>query len=178
MKKCLVLLLSGLLAVGVMISLSGCGSKEEVMEEPIIEPSVIEESHALSGEDIPLAEMDESTIYIEPMGADFQDIHFDFDRYAILDKDVPTLQRIANWLKENPDYQVLIEGNCDERGTNEYNMALGEQRALAARRYLITLGIDADKLHTISYGEERPIAFGSNEEAWAQNRRDHFSVSQ
>jgi peptidoglycan-associated lipoprotein len=177
MKRSLVLVLIVLMAGGIMIALSGCGSKEEVMEEPIIEPTVIEESSALSGEDIPLSEMPEETIYIEPMGADFQDIHFDFDKYEIRDSDTPTLQRIATWLKDNPDYQVLIEGHCDERGTNEYNMALGEQRALAARRYLISLGIDSGRLHTISYGEERPIALGSNEAAWAQNRRDHFGVS-
>jgi peptidoglycan-associated lipoprotein len=177
MKRYLVLLLAGLMAAGIMVSLQGCGSKEKVMEEPIIEPEITEEAHALSGEDIPLADMPEETIYIEPMGGEFQDIHFEFDQYRILDRDVPTLERISGWLKDHPDSGVLIEGHCDERGTNEYNMALGEQRALAARRYLVGLGIDSDRLHTISYGEERPIALGHNEEAWAQNRRAHFAVS-
>ena len=177
MKKYLVLLLAGLMAVAAMISLQGCGSKEEVMEEPIVEPEIIEGTSALSGEDIPLAEVPDDAIYIEPMGAEFQDIHFDFDRYVILDRDVPTLERIAAWLRDNPDADVLIEGHCDERGTNEYNMALGEQRALAARRYLVGLGIGSDRLHTISYGEERPIALGHDEEAWAKNRRGHFAVS-
>ena len=177
MKQYLVLLLAGLVAVGAMVALSGCGSKEEVMEEPIIEPETMEETRAVSGEDIPLAELPEDTIYIEPMGAEFQDIHFEFDEYRILERDVPTLERIAAWLNENPEATVLIEGHCDERGTDEYNMALGEQRALAARRYLVSLGIDSDRLHTISYGEERPIALGSNEEAWAKNRRAHFAVS-
>jgi peptidoglycan-associated lipoprotein len=88
------------------------------------------------------------------------------------------LEGIAGWLKEHPEKRVLIEGNCDERGTNEYNMALGEQRALAARRFLVALGIEAARLSTISYGEERPLALGNNEEAWARNRRDHFVVSE
>ncbi|MBN2565491.1 MAG: peptidoglycan-associated lipoprotein Pal [Candidatus Eisenbacteria bacterium] len=165
------------MAAGIMISLQGCGSKEEVMEEPIREPEIMAETSALSGEDVPLAEMSDDAIYIEPLGGEFQDIHFEFDQYRILDRDIATLERISRWLNNNPQATVLIEGHCDERGTNEYNMALGEQRALAARRYLIGLGIDSDRLHTISYGEERPIALGSNEEAWGQNRRGHFAVS-
>jgi peptidoglycan-associated lipoprotein len=177
MKKYLVLLLAGLMAAAAMVSLQGCGSKEEVMEEPIVEPEIVEETSALSGDDIPLAEVPEDAIYIEPMGAEFQDIHFEFDQYRILERDIPTLERVARWLNNNPDAKLLIEGHCDERGTNEYNMALGEQRALAARRYLVGLGIDSDRLTTISYGEERPIALGSNEEAWAENRRGHFAVS-
>jgi peptidoglycan-associated lipoprotein len=92
--------------------------------------------------------------------------------------DEPVLQRIARWLKENEDVKVLIEGHCDERGTNEYNMALGEQRALAARRYMVGLGVTADRLNTISYGEEQPLDSSSTEEAWARNRRDHFAVSE
>jgi peptidoglycan-associated lipoprotein len=176
MKKVLALLLVALLAAGVVV-LTGCGSKEEVMEEPIIEPDVTDDDvAAMTGDDIPQVDRDD-TLYIDVPGGGFADIHFEFDQYRILSRDESTLAGIASWLKENPDTRVLIEGHCDERGTNEYNMALGEQRALAARRYLVGLGIESDRLTTISYGEERPLAFGSTEDAWAQNRRAHFAVS-
>ena len=176
MNRFFVLLVVGLAAVAVL-GLQGCGSKEEVMEEPVIEPDVMQETSALTGDDIPLAELDDDAIYIEPTSREFSDIHFEFDQYRILDEDISTLERIAGWMRDNPDARVLIEGHCDERGTNEYNMALGEQRALAARRYLVGLGIDSERLTTISYGEERPLALGDNEAAWAQNRRGHFVVS-
>ena len=177
MKKVLSMVLVGAVAALVAFSFAGCGSKEEVMEDVTIEPDVLEEASALSGDDIPLAELDDSAVYVEPTSREFADINFEYDQYRVLDKDIPTLEGIASWLRENPEARVLIEGHCDERGTNEYNMALGEQRALAARRYLVGLGIDSDRLNTISYGEERPIAFGSNEAAWAKNRRAHFVVS-
>jgi peptidoglycan-associated lipoprotein len=126
--------------------------------------------------DIPMEDRDDA-IYIDPVGKEFANIHFEYDQYRILDEDVATLEGVAAWMRENPDARILIEGHCDERGTNEYNMALGEQRALAARRYLVGLGIDSGRLTTISYGEERPLSLGSNESAWAQNRRGHFAVS-
>ncbi len=174
MKKVLALLL---MVVAATLVLNGCGSKEEIMEEPIAESDLADDTSALTGEDIPLASLDDDAIYVEPLGKEFMDIHFEYDQYRIIDSDEPILEGIADWLKENPDTRVLIEGHCDERGTNEYNMALGEQRALAARRYLVGLGIDSDRLTTISYGEERPLIMGSNEAAWAENRRGHFAVS-
>jgi len=175
MKKTLALLLIGSLAMVLALSLTGCGSKEEIVEDITMEPPDETIGEIVEG-DVPLDERDE-TIYVDPMGMDFADIHFEYDQYRILDRDVATLEEVASWLRENPDSRVLIEGHCDERGTNEYNMALGEQRALAARRYLVGLGIDSGRLTTISYGEERPLSLGSNESAWAQNRRAHFAVS-
>jgi peptidoglycan-associated lipoprotein len=175
MNKAVVLLLIGSLVA--VFALSGCGSKEEVVADITAEDPDIIDLGEIDTEEIPLAEIDDDTIYIEPLSREFADINFEYDQYRILDRDIPTLEAIAGWLMENPDSRVLIEGHCDERGTNEYNMALGEQRALAARRYLVTLGVDPDRLTTISYGEERPIAIGSNEEAWAENRRAHFAVS-
>ena len=177
MKKVLALLLVGSMAVVFALSLSGCGSKEEVMEDITIEEEVAEEIEGIVDGDIPLYEEPEDTIYVDIQGKVFSDIHFEYDQYRVLDRDVYTLEGVAAWMRENPDARVLIEGHCDERGTNEYNMALGEQRALAARRYLVGLGIDSGRLTTISYGEERPIAFGSAEDAWSQNRRGHFAVS-
>jgi peptidoglycan-associated lipoprotein len=175
MKRTLVLLLMGSLAALLALSMFGCGSKEKVMEDITTEPPDRTISDVVEG-DIPLPDVPEETIYIEPTER-FADIHFDFDKYVIKDIDETTLEDVASWLRENPDSRMLIEGHCDERGTNEYNMALGEQRALAARRYLVGLGIDPNRLTTISYGEERPLVMGSNEAAWAQNRRDHFDVS-
>ena len=86
------------------------------------------------------------------------------------------LKEKADFLKDSPDVHIRIEGNCDERGTNEYNLALGERRANSAAKFLISLGISPDRVETISYGEERPLASGYGEGAWAQNRRDDFTV--
>ena len=177
MKKVLALLLVGSMAVVFALSLSGCGSKEEVMEDITIEPEVVKDIKGIVDGDIPLDPVPEDTVFIDIVGKVFSDIHFGYDQYRVLDRDISTLEEIAAWLKENPEARVLIEGHCDERGTNEYNMALGEQRALAARRYLVGLGIDSGRLTTISYGEERPTALGSTEDAWSRNRRGHFAVS-
>ena len=177
MKKVLALLLVGSVAVVFALSLSGCGSKEEVMEDITIEPEDVVDIEGVADGDIPLDPVPEDTIYVDILSKVFSDINFEYDQYRVLDRDISTLEGVAAWLRENLEARVLIEGHCDERGTNEYNMALGEQRALAARRYLVGLGIDSGRLTTISYGEERPISFGSTEDAWSQNRRGHFAVS-
>ena len=103
-----------------------------------------------------------------------EDIYFEFDSSALLSMAQDTLNRKADWLRQNPDVHVTIEGHCDERGTNEYNLALGERRAESAKTFLADLGISSSRLSTISYGEERPMDTGSNEQAWAKNRRANF----
>jgi len=105
-----------------------------------------------------------------------KDIHFDFDRYDIRPQDAEILKEIANLLKKFPSIKIQIEGHCDERGTNEYNLALGERRANSAKEYLTSLGISPERISTISYGEERPLDPSHNEEAWAKNRRAHFVI--
>ncbi|MBD3348723.1 MAG: peptidoglycan-associated lipoprotein Pal [Candidatus Eisenbacteria bacterium] len=175
MRRGVVLLLVVAFAAGVVFGLSGCAGRKPT-EEPVVEPEVSEETDALTGEDIPLPDVDD-TVFVEPLSPEFENIHFEFDRYDIRPVDEPILESIASWLEQHEDVKVLIEGHCDERGTNEYNMALGEQRALAARRYLVSLGVEAQRLSTISYGEERPLDPRSTEEAWAKNRRAHFTVS-
>jgi peptidoglycan-associated lipoprotein len=105
-----------------------------------------------------------------------KDIHFDFDKYAIRPGDAEILKAIAAVLKKYPSVKIQIEGHCDERGTNEYNLALGERRANSTKDYLLSLGISKDRLSAISYGEERPLDPGHNEEAWAKNRRAHFII--
>jgi len=101
-------------------------------------------------------------------------IYFDFDKYDIRPNDAKILDGDAAWLKTNADNLVLIEGNCDERGTAEYNLALGEKRAKAAMNYLVAQGIQASRVTIISYGKERPVCTEKNEACWSQNRRDNF----
>ncbi|HER62464.1 MAG TPA: peptidoglycan-associated lipoprotein Pal [Desulfobacteraceae bacterium] len=101
-------------------------------------------------------------------------IYFDFDQASIRSDQFSRLEHNADYLKGNPSVKVIIEGNCDERGTNEYNLALAERRALNAKTYLIELGIEEYRIRTVSYGEERPLFTGQDEFSWAQNRRDDF----
>jgi len=105
-----------------------------------------------------------------------KDIHFDFDKYDIRPGDAEVLKGNAALLIKHPTVKIQIEGHCDERGTIEYNLALGERRTNSAKKYLISLGMPADRISTISYGKEKPLDPGHNEEAWAKNRRDHFII--
>ena len=98
-------------------------------------------------------------------------IHFALDKFNIDPISASSLASQSQWLARYPGKHITIEGHCDERGTRDYNLALGERRANAAKNYLISLGIDASRISTISYGKERPIAMGSNEDSWARNRR-------
>ncbi len=103
-------------------------------------------------------------------------IHFDFDQYVLTDEAKDILVNNAGLLRAAPAVKVLIEGHCDERGSDEYNLALGEKRALATKNYLVSLGVAADRLSVISYGEEMPLDPAHNKEAWAKNRRANFKV--
>tara|TARA_R110002072_G_scaffold144820_1_gene290870 strand:- start:333 stop:869 length:537 start_codon:yes stop_codon:yes gene_type:complete len=104
-------------------------------------------------------------------------VFFGFDQYDLSAEAQATLQRQAAWLNANPAVTLQIEGHADERGTREYNLALGDRRATAVKNYLVTLGVSADRLSTISYGKERPVALGHNEAAWSQNRRSVSMVN-
>ncbi len=103
-------------------------------------------------------------------------IYFDFDKYVIMPEGREALKRNAEWLQKNAGAKVVVEGNCDERGTNEYNMALGQRRADAAAKYLVDLGVAKERVGTVSFGEEKPICTESNEACWSKNRRDDFRV--
>ena len=98
-------------------------------------------------------------------------VFFDFDKSTIKPEGQQTLQRQAQWLQKYPNVTVTVEGHCDDRGTREYNLALGQRRATAVRNALVALGVSANRIKTISYGKERPAVLGDNEAAWAQNRR-------
>jgi peptidoglycan-associated lipoprotein len=104
-------------------------------------------------------------------------VHFDYDRYDIMDSDRAILQRQAAWLGKYPSVRVTVEGHCDERGTREYNLALGARRANAVKEYLVSLGVSAGRLETISYGKERPMCTESSESCWAQNRRGVTTIT-
>jgi peptidoglycan-associated lipoprotein len=109
-----------------------------------------------------------------PAPAPLKDVFFNFDKYDIRDDQKAALKDNVGWLKVNTRAKILVEGHCDERGTAEYNLALGERRAKAVKDYLIAAGIAADRISTISYGKERPFVLGHDESAWKWNRRGHF----
>jgi peptidoglycan-associated lipoprotein len=106
-----------------------------------------------------------------------EDIFFEFDSAVLLAEAQAILKKKAEWLINNADATATIEGHCDERGTNEYNLALGDRRAQSAKTFLMDLGVQGSRLNCISYGEERPVDPGHNEEAWAKNRRGHFTIN-
>jgi peptidoglycan-associated lipoprotein len=106
------------------------------------------------------------------------DIHFGYNDYTIADQDGSVLKSNASWLTAHPQTKVQVEGHCDERGSEEYNIALGAKRAQAAKDYLVTLGIEGSRVSTISYGKELPLCQEHDESCWQQNRRDHFAVSE
>jgi len=106
-----------------------------------------------------------------------KDAFFDFDKFNVRADQRDTLAADAEWLKKYPKVKIQIEGHCDERGTAQYNMALGEKRAQAVKDYVTSLGVDPSRIETVSYGKERPFVKGHNEEAWAQNRRGHFVIT-
>jgi len=105
------------------------------------------------------------------------DIHFDYDSALLTPQAQEILREKARYMKENPATNVIIEGHCDERGTNEYNLALGEQRAKMTQEFLVALGVSASRIKTVSYGEERPLDRSNTEQAWAKNRRAHFVIT-
>ena len=108
---------------------------------------------------------------------DLKDVHFQFDKYDLDSRSEEVLRQNAAYLKGHPNMKIEIQGHADERGTNNYNIALGERRATSTKRYLMSLGIEGDRIHIISYGEEKPFCFESNESCWQQNRRAHFLSS-
>jgi len=110
-------------------------------------------------------------------GSGFENIYFGFDQYSLTEEARATLKKHADWLRANRGALMRIEGHCDERGTNEYNLALGQRRADAAKKYLVGLGVDSKRMTTVSYGEEKPLDPGHDEAAWAKNRRAQFAVT-
>ncbi|MDD5688562.1 MAG: peptidoglycan-associated lipoprotein Pal [Elusimicrobia bacterium] len=140
---------------------SGCAKKVVVKPqpvEPVVEIPQPTEEPSLRGK-----------AYIKV--ADLETVHFDYDDASLSATARDILAKNAKWLKENLDVEIIVEGHCDERGTTDYNIALGDRRAKSVRSYLMKLGIKGNRIATISYGEEKPVDFGHDENAWAKNRR-------
>ena len=166
---------------------AGCAKKAVMKEAAAVEkeaaverqaPAQVEAAPAKAPEEQKLDEAAMAAAALaDKEASEFADIHFAFDRFDLRGEARKILDMHAKWLVAHPEFTVRIEGNCDERGTVEYNMALGQRRAASAMKYLVDLGVAKKKLSTISYGKERPLDPGHNEEAWAKNRRDHFSVT-
>jgi peptidoglycan-associated lipoprotein len=114
--------------------------------------------------------------YAESKESMFSDILFDYDKYDVADTYKPVLKSVSSWMAKNTSARLSIEGHCDDRGTNEYNLALGDRRAKAVKDYLVSLGVASDRINVISYGEERPLCSEQTEACWAKNRRAHFTV--
>jgi len=134
-----------------------------VAEEPVRQPGGVREQPVTPGAP-------------PPAGAPLEDVFFDFDKTILRDDAKASLNRNVAWLKSNAGAKIAMEGHADERGTNEYNLALGDRRAKAVQEYLVAAGIKADRVRTISYGEERPFVLGHDESAWRYNRRGHFVI--
>lgn len=167
MKK--ILLILGLIAV--MIAVYGCGGNPP--PPPPEEPAIVVDTTPPPPP--PPAEPPPPPPEVIK-ATDFMTVYFDFDKYNIRGDQRAALDNNAQVLKKFPDAVIKVEGHCDERGTVEYNLALGDKRANAVKEYLVTFGIQADRIETISYGKERPVDPGHNEEAWAKNRRAEFRV--
>ena len=179
--------LAWVMALGVSLSLTGCSKKEPEPQPAPPPPPPIEEP----AEDISAAPEPEPVDPTpDPLTADLVTaneyaygegllghIYFDFDKYDLKAEARERWAKNADFMKAHPEFVYTIEGHCDERGTNEYNMALGDRRAHAAQSYLTSLGVPNDSLKLISYGEESPVCADSNETCWSRNRRGHFVIS-
>jgi peptidoglycan-associated lipoprotein len=129
------------------------------------------DSAGLAGEEIP------SSLDATTEGGPLDDIYFDYDQHDLTEAAKATLAQHAQWLQARPGVRVMVEGHCDERGTTDYNLALGDKRARATREYLVGLGVEEGRLTAISLGKERPKDPGHDEQAWAKNRRAHFALA-
>lgn len=172
------LLFAVILLVG-MLAFWGCPKKAEVTTTPEAreEAPAAEEARpdAAAEEARRRAEAEaEARERAAAAAAGLQPVYFDFDRSFIRDEARAVMKANADWLKANPNVKVKIEGNCDERGTIEYNQALGQRRAASAKKYLTDLGISASRISLISYGKEKPVCTEQSEDCWQKNRRDDF----
>jgi peptidoglycan-associated lipoprotein len=161
---------SGILLISIVLLLSACSSKkaEDTAMLPDQDPAAMGQEESLESKSIGIME-GRTTGPMLP-------VYFNFDSYSISGSQVPRMKVNADFLKDQKAVKIRIEGNCDPRGTREYNLALGEKRALGAKKYLINLGITPDRITTVSLGEEKMLLHGHDEMSWAQNRRDDFVV--
>ncbi len=153
--------------------LSGCAKKPRVEPAPEPKQEAAPAPEPVKEEPAPAPEVKEGPKEHAAAAAEgLQPVYFDFDRAFIRDDAKAVMKANAEWLKANPKVKIKIEGNCDERGTKEYNLALGQRRAQSAKKYLTDLGISAKRISLISYGKEKPVCSDSDEDCWQKNRRD------
>ncbi len=179
-----------ILMVGFLVTVSSCSKKKSRLDPMEAYPSETEISAAgeqggdavqtMTEEELEAQRIQEQeAVRIKEearMNFVNDDVYFGFDDVTLTSSARMVLKQKVAWLRENPGASVLIEGHCDERGTEEYNIALGQRRAQSVKAFLINAGISASRLSSISYGEERPVDFGNNESAWGKNRRAHFKI--
>lgn len=176
--------ISSLLLIGFVSALlmfaSACQQKKVEVTPTATEQPAVEQPKDTSAEDAARKAAEEAArLEAEAKAAmESEKIYFDYDKADLSDSSKATLSKKSDWLKANGSYKLKIEGNCDERGSTEYNMALGARRAEAAASFISNAGVASDRLTTVSYGEEKPVATGSDEAAWSQNRRDEFVLIQ
>ncbi|MEH6695134.1 MAG: peptidoglycan-associated lipoprotein Pal [Hyphomonas sp.] len=166
-------------AAAVLLSLGACASKPKPVVEDTTPVEVVDTTPT------PTAPVEETVVApTGPLAGSLDDfrvnvgerVYYDLDGYRLDSDDQEILKRQAAWLASYPQVRILVAGNCDERGTREYNLALGERRASIVKDYLVSLGVDSSRIDTISYGKERPIAAGSDEQSWALNRNGFTQI--
>lgn len=164
-------------AVLAMVLMLGAGcAKKQVESQPQVQPAAAEKSGpAVAGEDLEAAAKKKAMQQAMDTITN-ERIYFDFDKFELKAEYKDILKKKAELLKKYPTFKVLIEGHCDERGTEEYNLALGEKRAKVAMEFLVIQGVDVSRLKIVSYGEERPTCTEKTESCWSKNRRDEFKV--
>jgi peptidoglycan-associated lipoprotein len=168
----------GLFLVALLLTLvAGCGRKPKVATDTAPEPAPVqvipETAPPETAAPAPTPAVDYANL--DPSGYGIADVFFPYDAFTLSEVAMATLENNARIMKEHAAVNYLVEGHCDERGTVEYNLALGEKRARVVQDYLVSLGVSAARLRLVSYGEERPFVDGSDESAWTQNRRAHFA---
>ena len=174
--------LAALLAIAMLVFTVSCNKKTVAVENETVDTMESDDAYSSDYPDMAEDEMDAPVASQEEDSTEMdnlvmrEEIFFEFDKFTLTPVARDTLVKNADWLRMNPDVIITIEGHCDERGTNEYNLALGDRRAETVKTFLVDLGIGTERLATISYGEERPSVLGQSEYAWAQNRRAHFVV--
>ncbi len=173
------------LAIILGLAVFGCAEKKpvETLKQPeATKPAKVREAEKpkkapekVSEEEVKV-EQKEIPSKVEEIAGMFKDIHFDYDKYDIREDAKITLRAVADYLTKNPANRMLVEGHCDDRGTAEYNLGLGDKRAKAAKDYLLSLGVPSARVDLISYGKEKPQCTEQTEDCWAKNRRDHFVI--
>jgi len=152
------------IAIAALVIMQGCShTKKETAAAP-----------DTAAQQVVTPEAEDTDVMAE--GKILNTIYFNFDKADLDPSSIIVLKKIGDWLSKNPEKKIRIEGHCDERGTDEYNIALGERRALAAKNYLSTMGVSMQNVTTLSFGEEKPAETGHNESAWAKNRRAEFKI--